>query len=72
MRIYYKIGVFVCFSKKNFVVYHDLDHDLDHDKQQSFLRETHKYLNFVINTHYYYFVRRLFCRKKTPEGTPQG
>ena len=37
MRIYYKIGVFVCFCKKNFVVYHDhdhdLDHDLDHDKQ---------------------------------------
>ena len=29
MRIYYKIGVFVCFCKKYFVV----DHDLDHDKQ---------------------------------------
>ena len=35
MRIYYKIRVFVCFCKKNFVVDHDLDHDLDHDKQQS-------------------------------------
>ena len=34
MRIYYKIGVFVCFSKKNFVVYHDLDHDLDHDEDE--------------------------------------
>ena len=42
MRIYYKICVFVCCCKKNFVVYHDQghdqghDHDLDHDKQQSF------------------------------------
>ena len=33
MRIYYKIGVFVCFCKENLVVDHDLDHDLDHDKQ---------------------------------------
>ena len=27
MRIYYKIGVFVCFPKKNGVVYHDQGHD---------------------------------------------
>ena len=31
---------------------HDLDHGLDHDKQQSFFTKTHKYTNFVINTHY--------------------
>ena len=58
IRIYSKIDVFVCFSKKNLVVYHDqchdqghdqghdhdLDHDLDHDKQQSFsYKNTHFY-----------------------------
>ena len=32
MRIYYKIGVFVCFSEKNFVVYHDQGHDQGHDQ----------------------------------------
>ena len=42
MRIYWKMDVFMCFSKKTYVVYHDQghdqghDHDLDHDKQQSF------------------------------------
>ena len=30
MRIYYNIGVFVRFCKKNLVVYHDLDHDKQH------------------------------------------
>ena len=33
MCIYYKIDVFACFSKKNFVVYHDRGHDQGHDKQ---------------------------------------
>ena len=31
MRIYYKIGVFVCFCKKHLVVYHDQGHDQGHD-----------------------------------------
>ena len=30
MRIYYEIGVFVRFSQKNLIVYHDLDHDKQH------------------------------------------
>ena len=34
MRIYYKTHVFMCFSKKTFVVYHDQGHDQgpDHDQ----------------------------------------
>ena len=30
IRIYYKFGVFVCFPKNNFVVYHDQGHDQGH------------------------------------------
>ena len=34
MRIYYKIGVFMCCCKKNFVVHHDKGHDQGHDHDQ--------------------------------------
>ena len=33
--------------------------------------KSHKYTNFVVNTHYLIF-RRLFCRKKTPGGHAAG
>ena len=57
MRIYYKLCVFVCFCKKNFVVYHDQGHD----KQQSSSYKKHTNTQFLINT--LFFFRRLFCRK---------
>ena len=38
---------------------------------QGFHRKTNKYMNFLINTHYFIF-RRLFCRTKTPGGAPEG
>ena len=38
MRIYFKIGVFVCFCKKNCVVYHDQGHDQGHVHDQGRVR----------------------------------
>ena len=71
MCIYWEIHVFISFSMKSLVVYHDQGHDQGHDKQQSFSDKNIKCTNFVIPTNYFVF-RFFFAEKKTPEGAPEA